>query len=671
MKLLNIFLWALIATVSLGCGGGSGSSPSSKGNYGSNTSTILLAPSSLSAKSTTQTQVSLSWLDNSNNETGFRLERKPGSFGAYSEIAVTSANVSSYNDTSVVETKNYTYRIRAYNSTENSIYSNTVTTTIPGVSPNSPSNLSSTTFSASQINISWLDNSTNELGFYLDRKTGVTGSYSRIATLGTDVNSYSDLYLNEQQTYFYRLRSYNLTGMSNYSNETNATTLSSATAGLWSRTYSGPGNSRVYSVINTSDGGFLMAGALNLNSSGAINDDVWLIKLKSDETIDWQKTYGGSTKDVANMVQQTTDGGYIVAGESASFNSGSANSDVWVLKLNSLGEIVWEKRYGFGPAERAEAIVQTDDNADGVRDDGFILVGFSASLNGLWVIKLNSVGDVSWQQLHTAGLGSAFGYSVQQTADAGFIITGEVYNSISGNRDLWVIKLASDGTMSWQKTYAGADNSAGKSIIQTDDNNDGVNDDGYIVVGYADTDNTSVINNAVWVLKLASDGSITWQKTFLGAGAEAAYDVIQTSDNGFLVAGTTTSFGASSNDFWLIHLLADGSVNWEKRYGGLGGETAYSVQEATDNGFIVVGSSGSFTAGKTDIWALRLDATTNINFKTATNGSSQATSAAITNTTTVPQTRTRVADTTSLAGNGATTSATVQVTTAIVKTQSQ
>ena len=285
--------------------------------------------------------------------------------------------------------------------------------------------------------------------------------------------------------------------------------------------------------MNTSDGGFIFAGSMDMNPDGLTNDDVWIVKLKADETIEWQKTYGGPTKEVAKMIQQTSDGGFIVAGESASYHSGSSSSDVWVLRLDSTGNIVWQKRYGDAPAERAESIVQTDDDGDGN------------------------------------------------------------------------------------------------------------NDDGYLVIGKMDTDSTSLIQNALWAIKLDSSGAITWQKSFLGSGSEAGYDVIQTSSNGFVIAGTTTGFGASSNDYWLIHLLANGSIDWEKRYGGFGGETPSAVQQTTDNGFLVIGSTGSFVTGTTNIWGLRLDASTNINFKLATNGKSQATTATVANTTSTPVTLTR------------------------------
>lgn len=624
------------------------------------------APTSLIATAISASQVDLIWTDNATDETGFRLERKIGTAGVYSEITTFSANVTSFSDTSLTAGQDYIYRIRAYNSAGDSSYSNEAVVNIADVIPAAPTLLSTNTISSVQIDLTWTDSSDNELGFYIDRKKGAAGIFTRIATLNTDVTSYSDNFLNEQTIYYYRIQSYNLSGRSNYANESNTTTEPEAAAGLWARTYTGVGDSRAYSVVNTSDGGFIFAGSMNMNPGGLTNDDVWIVKLKADETIEWQKTYGGPAKDIAKMVQQTFDGGFIVAGESASYHSGSSSSDVWVLRLDNMGNIVWQKRYGDAPAERAESIVQTDDDADGVRDDGFIITGFTAAVQGSLILKLDSSGEVEWHLVHEAGSSWVYAYAIQQTSDGGFIATGYT----SSSHDLWVIKIAAGGTVSWQRSYPGADNSEGRQIIQTDDDGDGINDDGYLVVGKTDTNSLSEIQNALWAIKLDSAGAITWQKSFLGSGSEAGYDVIQTSSNGFLIAGTTTGFGASSNDYWLINLLANGNIDWEKRYGGLGGETPYSVQQSTDNGFLVVGTTNSFVTGITSVWGLKLDASTNINFKVATNGRSQATTAAVANTTSTPVIIIRN-PVSSMTYSATPTSATAVDSVATVKTQSE
>jgi hypothetical protein len=185
-------------------------------------------PSSLSASSVSETQINLSWTDNSINEDGFRIERKTGSGGTYSEIATVGADVTSYNNTGLSEATSYYYRVRAYNSAGNSSYCDEANAT---TYPAAPSGLSASAASSSQINLSWTDNSSGESGFKIERKTGSGGTYSQITIVSANVTTYSNTGLSEATTYYYRVRAYNSADNSNYSNEANATTLSAGGGG--------------------------------------------------------------------------------------------------------------------------------------------------------------------------------------------------------------------------------------------------------------------------------------------------------------------------------------------------------------------------------------------------------------------------------------------------------
>lgn len=198
------------------------------------------APSNLSATAASASQINMTWADNSSNESGFKIERKTGSGGAYAQIATVGADVTTYNDTGLSEGTTYYYRVRAYNSTGNSSYSNDVNAT---TYPAAPSSLSANTASSSQINLSWMDNSSGESGFSIERKTGSgatqsqsetvratsEGTYTQIATVGANVTTYNDTGLSAGTTYYYRVCAYNSTGDSSYSNEVNATTTSAST----------------------------------------------------------------------------------------------------------------------------------------------------------------------------------------------------------------------------------------------------------------------------------------------------------------------------------------------------------------------------------------------------------------------------------------------------------
>jgi uncharacterized delta-60 repeat protein len=280
----------------------------------------------------------------------------------------------------------------------------------------------------------------------------------------------------------------------------------------------------------------------------------------------WAKSYGGADNDLAQSIQQTSDGGYIIAGSTVSFGAGSA--DFWVLKLNSDGNIgtpgTWEKRYG--------------------------------------------------------GADSDYARSIQQTSDGGYIVAGQTYSSGAGGGDFWVLKLDSDGNIgtpgTWQKTYGGAGYDCANSIQQTSDG-------GYIVAGPTSSFGAGARASDFWVLKLDSDGNIgtpgTWQKTYSGIHVDGGpYSIYQTSDGGYIVTGYTMSFGDFGNsDFWVLKLKSDGTVSWQQRYGGADGDSANSIQQTSDGGYIVAGSTDSFGAGDYDLWVLKLRSNGTIEFDPA------------------------------------------------------
>ncbi|MCF8293672.1 MAG: hypothetical protein K9I70_07660, partial [Chitinophagaceae bacterium] len=323
-------------------------------------------------------------------------------------------------------------------------------------------------------------------------------------------------------------------------------------------------------------------------------------------TIQWQKCLGGSSWEQAMSINQTVDGGYIVAGYSASNdgdvtgNHGSA--DYWVVKLNSTGVVQWQKSLGGSGDDAAFSVQQT-------ADSGYIVAGWSASNDGdvtgnhgyadYWVVKLTATGVIQWQK-SLGGTGSDYPYSIQQTADSGYIVAGYSYSTdgdVTGNHgsaDYWVVKLNSTGVVQWQKSLGGTGGDGAYSIQQTADS-------GYIVAGGSESNDGDVTGNHgsadYWVVKLNSTGVVQWQKSLGGSGDDAANSIQQTADSGYIVAGYSTSNDGDvtgnhgSGDYWVVKLNSTGVVQWQKSLGGSGDDAANSIQQTADSGYIVAGGS--------------------------------------------------------------------------------
>ena len=386
----------------------------------------------------------------------------------------------------------------------------------------------------------------------------------------------------------------------------------------WAISHGGASDEYASCVRETAGGGYVVAG--KTGSYGAGSDDVWVLRLNSDGAVAWQKTYGGTGADSARSIQQTADiggtpDGYVVAGQTGSYGAGS--DDVWVLRLNSDGAVAWQKTYGGTGEDLAESIQQTVDL--GGNPDGYVVAGktrsYGAGSIDAWVLKLNSDGTVAWQKTY-GGTSADCIRSIQQTFDGagvtdGYIMAGYTISFSQRHTDFWLIKLNLDGTVAWQKVYAsggqGFDFSEAYSVCQIFDSQG--DPDGYVVTG---TTTHFVIGDYVCVVRYDSNGNVVWDKRYGANGMVSAGSIHQTFDllgnpDGYVVAGQTGYYGAGADDVWIIKLNADGTVAWQKTYGGTEDDAAQSVRQTADGGYVLAGSTGSYGPGDSDVWVLKLD----------------------------------------------------------------
>jgi len=361
----------------------------------------------------------------------------------------------------------------------------------------------------------------------------------------------------------------------------------------WTRTYGGPSFEYGWHVQQTSDGGYIITG--ETESYGAGNGDVFLIKTDAFGDTLWTKTYGGTLNDWGSSVAQTTDRGYIIAGWTLSYGAGVR--DVYFIKTNAFGDTLWTKTYGGQSDDYGESVQQT-------KDGGYIIAGVTNSYgNGtqVYLIKTNAGGDTIWTRNY-GGLGSDYGYFVQQTQDGGYIVAGQT-NSFGNGSQGYLIKTDIYGDTLWTKTYGGSGEEGFWSVQQTADR-------GYIVAGVTTSYGAGTYD--IYLIKTNAFGDTLWMKTYGGTRTDWGLSVVQTLDGGYIVAGYTACFGAGNNDAYLVKTNASGDTLWTRTYGGTDNDWCNTIQQTQDGGYIIEGYTFSFGGGLTDIYLIKTDANGNV-----------------------------------------------------------
>ncbi len=409
----------------------------------------------------------------------------------------------------------------------------------------------------------------------------------------------------------------------------------------WQKSMGGSGSDFTSSIRATTDGGFIIAGTSSSNDSDVTGNhggrDYWIVKTDNIGNIQWQRSYGGSVDDFANDVRQTSDGGFIIAGYSESNDSDvTANyghRDFWIVKTDSLGSISWEKNYGGSEFEIPYSVQETFDG-------GYVVAGYSNSIDGdlagtfanaqnYWLLKLDNAGLIQWYHLY-GGTVTDEALSCEQTSDHGYILAGYTYSSnghvtgYHGNKDAWIVKTDSTGAIQWQKTLGGTSGESANCIRQTTDG-------GFIVACTSASNDNDVSGshggNDCWIVKLDNTGIIDWQKSLGGSGDDGAYSVSPTTDGGYIIGGYSNStdgdvtFGHGDYDCWIVKLDGSGNLLWQKSLGGSSIDVANSIFQTNEGGFIFAGTTysndGDVTVllGSSAYWIVKLDSAQNVSVK--------------------------------------------------------
>ncbi len=361
---------------------------------------------------------------------------------------------------------------------------------------------------------------------------------------------------------------------------------------------------RGQSVVQTSDGGYIV--------TGQAGHDVYLIKTDSLGDSTWAKTYGGIYPDVGYSVAQTTDEGYIITGHTLTFiPPDSYSKDVYLIKTDVNGDTLWTKTYGDTNRNIGYSVAQTTDGGYIITGETFKYVG-SNNYSDVYLIKTDSSGDTLWTKKY-GGTRYDCGYSVAQTIDGGYIIAGYITVTAGGvNRNVYLIKTDSLGNTEWTKDYGGLGSGIdeeGYSVTQTSDG-------GYIITGYDERDTNNSITD-IYLIKTDSLGDTIWTRTYGGDSDDEGRSVAQTTDGGYIIAGETASFGAGAFDVYLIKTDSSGDTIWTRTYGCQRRDFAMSVQQTTDGGYIVAGASLERHINKLDVYLIKTGEDGNVGVKEA------------------------------------------------------
>jgi len=385
----------------------------------------------------------------------------------------------------------------------------------------------------------------------------------------------------------------------------------------WSRTFGGSGNDSGMSVQEASDGGYIISGSTW--SFGAGGGDVYLVKTDSLGIEEWSTTFGGSEYDYGSSVQETSDGGYIIAGLRDGLyippmtmrGDEPVYGDVYLVKVDSQGIEEWSRTFGGSDDDGGWSVQVTSDG-------GYVIAGwtysFGAGGSDAYLVKTDSLGLEEWSTTF-GGSGYDDSRSVQVTSDGGYILAGITWPLGANRTDVYLVKVDSLGSESeedplpppqsslppleeWSRTFGGSEEDYCYSVQETSDG-------GFILAG--ETKSFGAGEFDVYLVKTDSQGVEEWSRTFGGLEDDVGYSVQETIDGGYIIVGDTLPIDKSDCDGYLVKVDSQGIEEWSRTFGGSGDDSGYSVQETIDGGYIITGETNSFGANEWEVYLVKTD----------------------------------------------------------------
>ena len=356
---------------------------------------------------------------------------------------------------------------------------------------------------------------------------------------------------------------------------------------LIDKTFGGTQNDVAQSIISDGAGGHIIAGGTL--SKGAGSSDMWLVKVDGSGNLIWDKTFGGGGIDWAYEVISDGSGGYVLAGAT----DGTMNrEDMSLVKVDGSGNLIWSKTFGGSGFDWAYSII-----SDG--SGGYVLAGITGSKGAgnsdMWLVKVDGSGNLIWDKTF-GGSSSDWAYDIISDGSGGYVLAGVTGSKGAGSSDMWLVKVDGSGNLIWDKTFGGSDDEEARSVVS-----DGAG--GYVLAGW--TRSKGAGRRDMWLVKVDGSGNLIWDKTFGGSDDEEARSVVSDGAGTYVLAGWTRSKGAGRDDMWLVKVDGSGNLIWDKTFGGSDDEEARSVVSDGAGGYTLAGFTTSKGAGNSDMWLVK------------------------------------------------------------------